>query len=117
MRKAGFVTVVIFLQRRVRNGSILWLIAVGAIVYEWLCGEQPFCGTFAEVVAKHVFVPPPPLREKNPSIPQEVEQVVAIALAKNPYNRFASVHAFARALEQASGALPSSMPDLAEMST
>jgi len=91
--------------------------ALGAIVYEWLCGEQPFCGTFAEVVAKHVFVPPPPLREKNPSIPQEVEQVVAIALAKNPYNRFASVHAFARALEQASGALPSSMPDLAEMST
>ncbi len=28
MRKAGFVTVVIFLQRRVRNGSIFWLIAV-----------------------------------------------------------------------------------------
>ncbi len=31
MRKAGFVTVVIFLQRRVRNGSIFWLIAV-----EWM---------------------------------------------------------------------------------
>src|SRR5947208_4938883 len=30
MRKAGFVTVVIFLQRRARNGSTFWLIAVGA---------------------------------------------------------------------------------------
>src|SRR5260370_17619078 len=28
MLKAGFVTVVIFLQRRVRNGSIFWLTAV-----------------------------------------------------------------------------------------
>ncbi len=36
MRKAGFVTVVIFLQRRVRNGSIFWLIAV-EVVAVFLC--------------------------------------------------------------------------------
>src|SRR5215469_3728850 len=43
-----------------------------------------------------------PLRAKNPAIPQEVEEVVFTALAKDPQQRFATVQAFATALEQAS---------------
>ncbi len=75
--------------------------ALGVIVYEWLCGDHPFHGTFAELYSQHLFVPPPPLREKAPSIPLAVEHVVLKALAKDPKERFASMQAFAAALEEA----------------
>jgi len=75
--------------------------ALGIIVYEWLCGERPFNGNFTELFSQHLFVPPPSLGKKVPSIPPEVEQVVLTALAKNPEERFSNVRDFARALEQA----------------
>jgi peptide/nickel transport system substrate-binding protein len=76
--------------------------ALGVVVYEWLCGERPFEGSVSEVMAQHLSMPPPPLRERMPAIPPEVEQVVLRALAKDPKARFASVADFAIALEQAS---------------
>ena len=76
--------------------------ALGVVVYEWLCGERPFEGSVSEVMAQHLSMPPPPLRERMPTIPPEVEQVVLRALAKDPKARFASVAHFAIALEQAS---------------
>jgi eukaryotic-like serine/threonine-protein kinase len=79
--------------------------ALGIVVYEWLCGYRPFNGSFAEIAAQHMFAPPPSLRGKNSMIPPDIEQVVMMALAKEPQHRFASVQAFATALEQAS--LPS----------
>jgi eukaryotic-like serine/threonine-protein kinase len=80
--------------------------SLGVVVYEWLSGALPFHGTFSEAVAKHMFVPPPPLHEKIPTLPPEVEQVVLTALEKEPQKRFASVQAFARALELASQPSP-----------
>ncbi len=80
--------------------------ALGIVVYEWLCGERPFQGSFIEIVGQHVLTPPPPLAEKIPTISPEVEQVVMTALAKDPHQRFGSVQAFALALEQASKGLP-----------
>ena len=77
--------------------------ALGIIVYEWLCGNRPFHGTFTELYSQHLFVPPPPLREKVPAILPAVEQVVLTALEKDPHKRFASVQAFANALETACG--------------
>jgi peptide/nickel transport system substrate-binding protein len=76
--------------------------ALGVVVYEWLCGERPFEGSVSEVMAQHLSMPPPPLRERIPAIPPEVEQVVLRALAKDPKERFATVAAFSAALEQAS---------------
>jgi len=76
--------------------------ALGIVVYEWLCGERPFEGSASEVMAQHLSVPPPPLRERVPTIPAQVEQVVLRALTKDPKARFASVADFAKALEQAS---------------
>ncbi|HKF36419.1 MAG TPA: protein kinase, partial [Ktedonobacteraceae bacterium] len=75
--------------------------ALGIVVFEWLCGDHPFHGTLAELYSQHLFVPPPPLREKVPAIPRAVEYVVLKALAKDPKERFASVLAFATALEGA----------------
>lgn len=77
--------------------------ALGIVVYEWLTGARPFSGSSPIAIAmQHLSDPPPPLRGKNSAIPSEVEQVVMTALAKDPKQRFASVQAFATALEQAS---------------
>jgi serine/threonine-protein kinase len=76
--------------------------ALGVVVYEWLCGERPFEGSVSEVMAQHLSMPPPSLRERMPATPSEVEQVVRRALAKDPKARFASVAEFASALEHAS---------------
>jgi len=76
--------------------------SLGIVVYEWLSGNCPFHGSMTEIVAQHLAVPPPPLREKNPMISPDVEQVVLTALEKDPHQRFRSVQAFASALEQAS---------------
>jgi peptide/nickel transport system substrate-binding protein len=76
--------------------------ALGVVVYEWLCGERPFEGSVSELMAQHLSMSPPSLRERVPTIPAEIEQVVLRALAKNPKARFASVAAFRAALEQAS---------------
>src|SRR6266487_44476 len=75
--------------------------ALGIVVYEWLCGVRPFRGDFLTVAQQQLFATPPSLVEKNPSLTPAVEQVVMIALAKDPKQRFANVLTFAKALEQA----------------
>jgi serine/threonine protein kinase len=75
--------------------------ALGIVVYEWLSGDRPFHGSFTEIYSQHMFVPPPSLCEKLPELPPAVEEAVLIALAKDPKERFATVQAFATALEQA----------------
>jgi serine/threonine protein kinase len=76
--------------------------ALGIAVYEWLCGVRPFEGSMTEVMVQHLTMPPPALREKDPSLPEAVEAVVLKALAKEPEERFGSVPQFAQALEEAS---------------
>lgn len=71
-------------------------------VYEWLSGERPFHGSFAEIAVKHTMVTPPSLREKVPALTPAVEEVLMKALAKDPRQRFATVEEFARVLESAS---------------
>ena len=75
--------------------------ALGVVVYEWLCGERPFQGAQWEILAQHVQASPPPLRQKQPSIPAAAEAVVLRALAKEPQQRFADVQSFAQALHHA----------------
>ena len=76
--------------------------ALGVIVYECLSGERPFNGGPIEIATQHMVIPPPSLRSKVPTLSPDIEQVVLTALEKEPSKRFASVEAFANALEQAS---------------
>jgi outer membrane protein assembly factor BamB/tRNA A-37 threonylcarbamoyl transferase component Bud32 len=80
--------------------------ALGIIVYEWLSGSYPFTGTFTEIALKHATIPPPPLSRKVPGIAPALEEVVFTALAKDPARRFATVRAFAQALEAAAATVP-----------
>lgn len=89
--------------------------ALAVVVYEWLTGELPFTGsTDAEIMLKHAQTPPQPLREKNPLIGNDVEQVVLKALAKKPGQRYPTIQKFAEAFLAAAGKteqMPSSQPD------
>ncbi|HEV2580781.1 MAG TPA: protein kinase, partial [Ktedonobacteraceae bacterium] len=76
--------------------------SLGIVLYEWLSGERPFHGTFVELYSQHMFVPPPSLSQKLPTVPLDIEQVMMRALAKDPQQRFESVTAFVTALEEAS---------------
>ena len=81
--------------------------ALAVVVYEWLCGSRPFEGSAIEVMVQQLTMPPPPLRDRVPTVPVEVEQVVLKALAKDPRQRFASVQDFATALQVTSRAASS----------
>lgn len=91
--------------------------ALGVVVYEWLSGDRPFHGSFSEIASQHLFVPPPPLHEKLPTISPAVEQVVMTALAKDPNQRFESVKAFANTLEQTIQSAQSHSPILSQAPT
>ena len=73
--------------------------ALGAVVYEWLCGTPPFHGSPIEIAIQHISTPPPSLGKQLPDLSPAVEEVVLRALAKRPEQRFASVQDFAHALE------------------
>src|SRR5438105_154341 len=91
--------------------------SLGIVVYEWVSGDRPFHGSFTELCTQHMFAPLPPLREKVPEVPLEVEQVVQTALAKDPKERFHNIQAFAAALEKAVQMAESGLPLNASMPT
>jgi serine/threonine protein kinase len=80
--------------------------SLAIVVYEWLSGSPPFHGSFTEIAIKHSITPPPPLRGILPALSPEVDLTILRALAKKPEERFATIGAFATALEQASDESP-----------
>ena len=70
--------------------------ALAVVVYEWLCGETPFHGTYPQIAVQHINTPPPSLRARNPAISPAVEEVVNIALSKEPGQRYPSVTEFVK---------------------
>jgi serine/threonine protein kinase/DNA polymerase III delta prime subunit len=75
--------------------------ALAIVAYEWLCGQRPFQGTEANIIMQHMSSPAPRLRDKNPLITREAEEVILRALAKDPKKRYPRIQDFAQALEDA----------------
>jgi serine/threonine protein kinase len=76
--------------------------SLGIMVYEWLSGRPPFCGSSSdEITMRHMHNSPPPLWRTAPSTPHAIQSVVLRALEKDPDDRFPSVGSFALALERA----------------
>jgi eukaryotic-like serine/threonine-protein kinase len=73
--------------------------ALAVVVYEWLSGDTPFHISSNEIAAQSQSLTPIPLHMKMLEVPAQIEQVVMMALAKDPRQRFASVGAFVQALE------------------
>lgn len=75
--------------------------ALAVMVYEWLCGELPFCGNIWAILHQHMDAAPPSLRHNRPDIPVQLEQIVLRALEKKPEDRFVCIQAFAWAFARA----------------
>ncbi len=76
--------------------------ALGIVIYEWLTGARPFQGSYQEIAVQHAVATPLSMRVRVPTISPALEEVVMIALAKDPQQRFGNVLAFATALREAS---------------
>jgi serine/threonine-protein kinase len=85
--------------------------ALAGITWEMLSGRVPFVGTdLTTLLFNIVHQDPPSLAERVAGLPPEVEPVLRRALSKRPSDRFATVAAFARALEAAITPAPIPVP-------
>lgn len=63
----------------------------GVVFYELLTGARPFNGeTVGAVCSEILYTEPVPPSKRNPSVPPELDRVIARCLAKNPLERFDS---------------------------
>ncbi len=69
------------------------IFALGAVLYEMATGRRAFTGkTQAGIVAAILASDPPPISQIQPMSPPALEQVVKTSLAKDPEERFQTVH-------------------------
>ena len=78
------------------------IFSLGAVVYRVITGRPPFAGADVfEAIFQVVFGMPARPSELVPGLPPEVDDVLAIALAKQPEDRFASAAELADAFRAA----------------
>jgi serine/threonine-protein kinase len=76
--------------------------SLGVVLYELLAGKPPFTGpTPKSVIAQRFSEDVPLLRRARGSVPEQVERIVARAMAVVPADRWSDAASLARALSQA----------------
>ncbi|OBK13691.1 serine/threonine-protein kinase [Mycobacterium asiaticum] len=76
--------------------------ALGCVLHECLTGSQPFPGNSLEQqIGGHLSLPPPRPSTLRRGIPEELDNVVVTAMAKNPDQRYATVTDMAAAAREA----------------
>ncbi len=74
--------------------------SMGIVLYQALCGSVPYSGTTAaSVMMMHLVNPVPQIIEQNKTLPAAIQNVLDIAMAKNPQDRYATAGDFARAIQ------------------
>jgi eukaryotic-like serine/threonine-protein kinase len=65
------------------------LYSLGAVMYELLTGKRPFrAGNLAKLLHQIVYATPPPIHSYRSDVPEEIENVVATAMQKDPLRRY-----------------------------
>ncbi|OBJ54083.1 serine/threonine-protein kinase [Mycobacterium asiaticum] len=76
--------------------------ALGCVLHECLTGSQPFPGSSLEQqIGGHLSLPPPRPSTLRRGIPEELDNVIATAMAKNPEQRYSTVTDMAAAAREA----------------
>ncbi|MFD3507553.1 serine/threonine-protein kinase [Nocardia sp. NPDC058666] len=86
---------------------------LGCALYKLLTGANPFPAMQpAAVMAGHLYEAPPRPSAVNPRLPQAIDDVIAIAMAKDPAGRFNSCRELSEAADQAltGGVRPTPVP-------
>ncbi len=73
--------------------------SLGVMLYEMLTGQLPLTGDMLSLMFKIANETPTPASTHREGIPEWLDKVCAIAMAKKPNERFASMKAFADALQ------------------
>ena len=77
--------------------------SLGCTLYRLLTGKTPYSGSNgpAATMMAHLQQPPPRVTDVVPSLPAALDQVIAVAMAKEPGHRFGSASALAAAASAA----------------
>jgi serine/threonine protein kinase len=83
------------------------LYSVGVSLYEFVTGRQPFVATSDySIMAAHVREMPKPPIELHPGLPSALNDIILMAIAKDPAQRFQTADAFRNALSSVPVTLP-----------
>ncbi len=74
--------------------------SLGVILYELLCGQRPFRGAVAEVLAAILYKEPPPPSSHKPDVDPQLEAICLKAMAKKPEERYSSMEDLAESLTE-----------------
>jgi serine/threonine protein kinase len=69
--------------------------SLGAVLYELLCGQAPFCGPPSYVIFHTIHHDPPSPRRVSSRVPRSLAAVCLKAMAKRPDRRYAGCQPFA----------------------
>lgn len=102
----GFVATIAYASPEQLSGDRLDhradIYSLACSFYRLLTGQNPYPGTQPAVVMMgHLNDPPPRVTVIDPAIPAAVDDVIAVAMAKNPADRFETCHEFTTALKSA----------------
>jgi eukaryotic-like serine/threonine-protein kinase len=76
------------------------LYSLGCVAYEMLCGQPPFHGDApGDVIARHQYVEPAPLRHLRSGVPPGVDRLVMRLLQKRPADRYRRAADVVRAID------------------
>ena len=85
------------------------LYSVGVSLYEFVTGQRPFVATSDySIMAAHVKEMPRPPVELHPGLPAALNEIILMAIAKDPARRFQTADAFRNALSTVPRAVPAS---------
>jgi serine/threonine-protein kinase len=91
--------------------------SLGVVLYEMLLQRTPFdADTPLALLAQHANEPLPRPRTIDPSIPEPVERVTVVALAKAPEDRYREADEMAEAVREAAAASGIELPDRLSLS-
>ncbi len=92
------------------------LYSVGVSLYEFVTGQRPFTATSDySIMAAHVKEAPKPPVELHPGLPAALNEIILMAIAKDPAQRFQTADAFRTALSSVPVAAPT--PAMLEATT